>query len=244
MTLTGSLLSMRWRDVLFASWPVAPTAIRPQLPDGLDPDTFEGDAYLSVVAFVMEDIRPRGSPVGLTFPELNLRTYVTHEDGPGIYFFNLDADDRVGVSIARRAFGLPYYTAEMSVSERDEGFRFRSQRTDSNAPRADFDATYAPTGEHSRPEPGTLEHFLTERYRFYTPVFGRLFRGDIQHDPWQIAPATASFEANGLFDANGVAPPTSDPHCLYSQGIDVAAGRIRRATESDEEPGIVSGARV
>jgi len=44
---------MRWEDVLFAHWPVDPAIVRPTLPDGLDVDLFEGDAYLSVVAFVM-----------------------------------------------------------------------------------------------------------------------------------------------------------------------------------------------
>ena len=97
----ADLLSMTWRDLLFAHWPVAAETVARRLPAGLSVDTHDGDAYLGVVPFVMADIGPRGLPLGLSFGELNLRTYVTVDGDPGVYFFNLDADDRVGVRIAR-----------------------------------------------------------------------------------------------------------------------------------------------
>jgi len=114
--LERRVLEMTWRDGLFCHWPVDPAVVSGTLPDRLSVATHGGDAYLSVVAFVMDDIRPRGAPVGLSFPELNLRTYVEGPDGPGVYFYNLDADDRIGVELARRLFALPYYRAEMDVS--------------------------------------------------------------------------------------------------------------------------------
>ena len=109
-------LEMTWRDALFCHWPVEPAVVAETLPDRISVATHEGDADLGVVAFVMDDIRPRGAPVGISFPELNLRTYVEGPDGPGVYFYNLDADDRLGVAVARRLFALPYYRAEMEVS--------------------------------------------------------------------------------------------------------------------------------
>ncbi len=232
-------LSMRWEDVLFAHWPVDPATVRPTLPDGLDVDLFEGDAYLSVVAFVMSDIGPRGVPFGLSFPELNLRTYVTHEDGPpGIYFYNLDADDRIGVPIARKLFGLPYYRAEMDVSRTSENVRFRSRRTHDGVPPASFDAEYRAVGEPHQPEPGTLEAFLTERYRFYAVGQDRLpsvdiggdqlYAGDIAHEPWTLRDAEAEFDRNDLFEAAGFEMPEGEPICQYGPGIDVTAGRVQR----------------
>ena len=233
-----SLLSMRWRDLLFAHWPVDPETIERTLPEGLSVDTYDGDAYLGVVPFVMDDIRPRGSPVGLSFAELNLRTYVAADGHPGVYFFNLDADDRVGVRLARSLFRLPYYRASMTVGTRGEGrdreVTFRSRRLTKDVPSARFGATYGPEGAFSGPEPGSLEAFLTERYRFYTAdEGGRLYRGDIDHDPWRLAPAWARVRANTLFRANGFDHPEGDPVLHAAAPIDVTAGRIRRIGAHD-----------
>ena len=224
-----ALLSMRWADVLFAHWPVAPGLVEATLPDGLDADTYDGDAYLGIVGFRMESIRPRGAPVGLSFPELNLRTYVRADDGPGVYFYNLDADDRIGVSLARGLFRLPYYRAAMQVENRGNGaLRFRSRRTHRGMPPAGFDATYRPTDEAEPVAPDSLDAFLTERYRFYTESDGgRLYRGEIEHPPWELSDATLTVRKNTLFEANGFEQPEGEPRVRYSPGLDVTAGRIR-----------------
>ena len=225
-----SLLSMRWDDVLFAHWPVDPRLVAATLPDGLDADTYGGDAYLGIVGFRMESIRPRGAPVGLSFPELNLRTYVRGSEGGGVYFYNLDADDLIGVTLARGLFRLPYYRAKMQVEDRPDGIRFRSRRTHRGASSARFDATYRPAGAADPVDPDSLDAFLTERYRFYTESDGgRLYRGEIDHPPWPLSDATLTISENTLFAANGFEHPEGDPHVRYSPGIDVTAGRIRRS---------------
>ena len=236
--LSGGLLSMTWRDLLFAHWPVAPEVIAARLPESVAVDTHDGDAYLGVVPFVMADIGPRGLPVGLSFGELNLRTYVTVDGDPGVYFFNLDADDRVGVRVARSVFQLPYYRAEMNVrtqgSGRDREVRFRSRRTSADAPPAAFEATYGPDGSFSTPDPGSEAAFLTERYRFYTTDDdGRVYHGDIGHEPWSLAPGRAEIRENGLFEANGFEEPAGEPLLQFAAPIAVTAGRIRRASSHD-----------
>jgi uncharacterized protein YqjF (DUF2071 family) len=228
-----AILSMRWRDLLFAHWAVDPATVSDRLPEGVSVDTHDGDAYLGVVPFVMADIRPRGSPVGLEFCELNLRTYVTVDGTPGVYFFSLDADDRIGVRIARWLFELPYYRAEMDVDTRrsdgDRRVEFRSERSSNRAPPARFDAVYGPDGPHSRPEPDSIEAFLTERYRFYTADGnGRLYRGDIDHERWRLAPAWADVRENALFRANGFEEPDGTAIYHFAESIDVSAARIRR----------------
>ena len=224
-----SALTMRWDDVLFAHWRADPETVASRLPPSVSVDTFEGDAYLGVVGFEMQDIGPRGVPVGLSFPELNLRTYVEVDGRPGIFFFNLDADDPLGVFVAQTLFRLPYYRAQMSVTRAGTEVTLRSRRPDGHGTAA-FDATYAPAGGLQTPEPSTLEHFLTERYRFYTAdERGRLYHGDIQHAPWDLAPATATLRENELFTANGFETPSTEPLLHYSPGIDVTAGVLRRA---------------
>ncbi len=228
-----ALLSMRWRDLLFAHWRLEPETVARRLPDGVAVDTYRGDAYLGVVPFVMADIRLRGSPVGLSFGELNLRTYVTVDGTPGVYFFNLDANDCLGVAIARSLFRLPYYRATMDVETQGDGtdrtVSFRSRRRTRGAAPARFDGRYGPDGEFVTPEPGSLEAFLTDRYRFYTADDrGRLYYGDIDHEPWRLAPAWADIENNTLFRANGFDTPDGEPLLHFGGAIDVRADRIRR----------------
>ncbi|MFB6101240.1 MAG: YqjF family protein [Haloplanus sp.] len=225
-----SLLSMRWEDVCFAHWAVDPGIVAETLPEGLAVDARNGTAYLGIVGFRMRSIRPRGVPVGLSFPELNLRTYVRADDGPGVYFYNLDAADPIGVTLARCLFRLPYYRAEMTVDDRADGtIRFRSRRTHRSAPPAEFDATYRAEGESTPVDPDSLAAFLTERYRFYTESEGgRLYRGTIDHPPWELCDATLSIRENTLFAASGFDRPEGDPLVHYSPGSDVTAGLIRR----------------
>src|SRR5215213_8448293 len=111
------VLRMRWRDLLFMHWRVPEEVLRPLIPQALRLDSCDGSAWLGVVPFRMESVRPRFLPAVpwlSGFPELNLRTYVTHENKPGLWFFSLDAYNPVAVRLARATFGLPYFDAKMS----------------------------------------------------------------------------------------------------------------------------------
>ena len=239
-----SLLTMTWRDVLFAHWSLPPEIVESHLPAELAVDTYDGQAWLGVVAFRMDPIKPRYAPLGLSFGECNLRTYVTPADGvcttdtadatdtnpgPGIYFFNLDASDRLSVAVARRLFGLPYYTAEMDITHHGEAVRFQSRRTHRGAPPNRFAATYRPVGESERATPGSIEAFLAERYRFYTVDEKRgLAVGEIDHDPWELTRAKATIETNTLFESNGFEQPDGEALLHYSRELPVRAGRLRQ----------------
>jgi hypothetical protein len=175
----------------------------------------------------MEDIRPSLLPRGLTFPELNLRTYVTREGTPGIYFFNLDAADPIGVAIARLAFRLPYYRASMDVERRGTDVVFRSRRTHSGQPPMAYDATYGPGmgGIEDR----ARADFLTERYRFYTAGDrGTLYAGDVTHERWPLRPGRVTFRRNDCFRANGFDDPDGEPLAHYAPTVDVTARRLQR----------------
>lgn len=225
------LLRMTWRDVGFLHWPVEPSLVAATLPDGLTVDIKDGRAWLGVVPFEMADIRPRGSPIGRSFGELNLRTYVTNGETSGVYFYNLDADDRLSVGLARRLFELPYYRASMDVRKSSSEVRFQSNRVDGRALPADFDATYGPADgtDTDDPAPRSLEAFLVSRYRFYVADgSGRIYYADIDHDPWPLQEGNADIRTNDLFGANGFERPSGDPLVHYSPGIDVTAGRLRR----------------
>src|ERR671917_113023 len=168
-------LSMRWHDLLFMHWPVRENVLRPLIPSALTLDTFDGSAWLGVVPFRMSGVRPRSLPRVpwlSDFPELNVRTYVTAEGKPGIWFFSLDAHNPIAVRLARVTFSLPYFDAEMSCHVVGDEVRYRSVRTHRGAKDARFAGRYRPVGGSFNSRPGTLEHFLTERYCLYSASRG------------------------------------------------------------------------
>lgn len=225
-------LHMDWRHVLFANWPVDPDVVAAHLPAALSVDTYEGEAWLSVVPFTNADVRPTWAPDGwgLQLPELNLRTYVTHEGRPGVYFFSLDAQGVLGVAGARLFHYLPYFYARCSLTETDGRIRFRSRRRHPGARPVRFEATYGPTGDELDVSPDSLAAFLTERYRYYAEAAdGSLRYAAIEHDPWPLYESDPTLEPDELFAANGFARPETEPVHYYSPGVTTVASPSRPA---------------
>lgn len=218
-------LAMRWHDLLFAHWPVPPRAVRPLVPAGLELDAFDGSAWIGVVPFRMTGVRLRRLPAfaGAAFPELNVRTYVTAGGRPGVWFFSLDASSRAAVRAARLWFGLPYFDARIRVRSAGDAVRYHSTRTHRGAPPAGFEASYRPTGPPRASAPGSLEHWLTERYCLYALRRGRLLRGEIHHAPWPLQPAEAEIRSNTMARAAGIDLPESRPLLHYAGRLDVVA---------------------
>src|SRR5690349_2101314 len=171
------LMGQTWHDLMFAHWRVPDSALRPLVPPELTVETYDGDAWLGLTPFRVDGVRLRGTlPVpGLSsFPELNVRTYVTDGEKPGIWFFSLDAGSAAAVAAARRFYRLPYFRARMSVRPRRDGIAYSSVRTEAGAFPRTLRATYRASGPTFIAQPGSLEHFLTERYCLYTADGGRL----------------------------------------------------------------------
>lgn len=193
-------MGQSWEDLLFAHWPVDAEAVRRLVPPGLTVDEHEGSAWLGITPFELTGFRLRGTPplpVVSRFPEINVRTYVTAEDKPGIWFFSLDTSNLVAVEAARRAYRLPYFHARISLERRDGRVHYSAARRKAVRPFA-FDAEYAAADEPVEPEPGTLAHFLVERYCLYAADLSGLYRAEIHHPPWRIRPAEVSINLNTM----------------------------------------------
>lgn len=221
------IMTQSWHDLLFAHWPVAVDHLRELVPPGLELDLFDGKAWLGVIPFHMTNVAPRGAPAlpwVSAFPELNVRTYVRGGAKPGIYFFSLDAASPVAVAIARALFRLPYYTAAMEVETDGASVRYLSRRTARGAPAAALSARYGPAGDAFVARPGSLEHFLTERYCLYT-VDGRVTvrRLEIHHPPWLLQRAEAEIEVNTMASAAGVHLPSTAPLLHFARRQDMVA---------------------
>ena len=226
------VMAQSWQQLLFAHWRVPPETLRKLIPAGLELDLFEGEAWLGVVPFSMRDVHPRGvfNLPGLSaFPELNVRTYVTRDGKPGVWFFSLDADNRVIVWGARRFFHLPYYRAAMSSTREGEWVRYASRRTDERGLEADFEGRYRPTSPVFRAERGSLDEWLTERYCLYSAdAAGRLYRCEILHAPWSLQRAEAEITANTMAQGSGIALPDEPPLLHYSERLDVLTWYLER----------------
>lgn len=221
------VMTQSWLDLLFAHWPVDPDCLRPLIPAGLELETFEGQAWIGVVPFRMQNVRPRlmpSLPWLSAFPELNVRTYVTDGKKSGVWFFSLDAANPVAVRVARAGFHLPYYDANMSLNEREGWIHYRSHRTHSGAPPADLRGRYRPVGPVYSSQAGSLEHWLSERYCLYASnglaPDARLWRGEIQHEPWPLQRAEAEFELNTMTLPLGVTLQ-GEPLLHFARRIDV-----------------------
>ena len=216
------VMRQSWDDLFFLHWEYAAEAIQSRLPAGLTVDTFEGKAYLGVVGFRMNAVRPLGLPAlpWLSyFNELNVRTYVRDASGePGVWFFSLDCDRAPAVMIARAGFGLPYEHAAMTFGP---GLAQTCRRQgEQETARYAWSAVSSP----QIAPPGSLEFHLAERYNFFSVRGGRLVRGQVHHAPYELSSTdTAAWSDLPLrwdgFDVSGRPPDFA--HCC--QGVAIEA---------------------
>jgi len=228
-----------WRHLLFLHWVVDPAQLRRQLPPGLELDLFEGKAYVGLVPFTMAKVRPRWVPPWrrLTdFHEINVRTYV-HLAGrdPGVWFFSLDAASAPAVVAARIWFKLPYYWARMSLRESGGRVDYHSERRWPHQLPASCDVSYSPNGVPTPAVPGTLEHFLVERYFLYSYAHSQLFSGHIHHAPYEIQPAHLHTLSENLLSAAGIERGEEPPLVHYAREVRTEIFKLRPARSAGGE---------
>ncbi len=180
----------------------------------------------------MEGVRPRwvSDRIAFRFLETNVRTYV-HVGGrdPGVYFFSLDAASRVAVAIARNRWGLPYFNARMRMEQRDGSISYVCRRLGPNGPR--LSVRYEVLDDLGTGDPGTLEHFLIERYLLFVERRGALWSGQVHHTPYPLRRARVVDLYDELVGAARLPQPQGPPPLVhYSPGVDVEVFWPRRAT--------------
>jgi len=222
-------LWMRWSDLLFLHWPIPASALRPLVPAGLELDERDGSAWIGLVPFSM-DIRPRFVPPlpGVSrFPEINLRTYVTCEGKPGVWFVSLDVPSRLAVAVARKAFHLPYHRARMSCLRRDGWVQYASERVGRTAPGPAFRGRYRPAGPRRTAPPGSLDAWLTERYCLYaSDPRGGIHRGEVDHATWPLQPAEVEIERETFLPGLPVGRG-EPPLAHFASALEVRAWTLR-----------------
>jgi hypothetical protein len=152
--------------------------------------------------------------------ETNVRTYVVDQQGKsGVWFFSLDAANVAFVKVARAWYQLPYFRSAMALHKQDQDLAYTSQRRGAASASSKIEITRF--FDQVSSEPGSLAHFLVERYALFAYSRGRLFSGEVRHPPYPLFQATIRSMSESLIKAAQIERPEDDPIVYYSPGVDV-----------------------
>lgn len=217
-----------WYNLLFAHWEVPAVQLRALVPRALELDTYNGTAWISITPFRLT-MRPRAAGIAgrlWSFPEMNFRTYVHYKGKQGIYFFSLDAASLLAVMGARLFYHLPYFHARMYINADGQGFEYQSTRLPSSA---EFFARYEAISDAYKAAPGSLTHWLSERYCLYTIAGGTVKRAEIHHRPWSVQNARAEISKNTLPEQVGLSLAAKPDLLHFSAALEVLIWPLRSA---------------
>jgi uncharacterized protein YqjF (DUF2071 family) len=225
------VMHMGWFDLAFLHWRLEPAELSRVLPDGVEPDLFDGSAWVGLIPFSMEAIRFPGLPVipyVSRFPETNVRTYVRGPDGgEGIWFFSLDVNRLLPALVARGSYRLPYCWGPMSIERSGARIRYRGHRR-WPAPAGPGSDVVVEVGDWIGPgDVDELEHWLTARWSLYSRFGSRILTAPVEHRRWPLRRARLIGLDQDIVQAAGLPAPAGDPHVLFSPGVRVQVGRPR-----------------
>lgn len=207
-----------WNNAIFLHWEIEKELLQDLIPDCLEIDTFKDKAWISLVAFSMENIRPRYIPAFppiSNFIEINLRTYVTKDNKPGVYFLNIEAEKWFSAYLSKKISGLPYEKSEITHDLNERKLRANFKQRNFNL---EIDYQIGSTVL----EKTELDIFLTERYCLYLDVNDKIYRNEIQHLPWEINELTYS-NLTTNYSLNKIELNRKPDLVRHSKGIQVLA---------------------
>jgi hypothetical protein len=183
-------LTARWTNLFLATYAVPPPLLRPRLAPGLEQDTRDGHAFVSLVAFQFLDTRVLGVPwPGYTnFTELNLRYYVRHGGDRGVVFVREFVPQRLVAWLARAIYNEPYRAAPLTNHCED---RPDTRTMEYRLRWAGREQVLSVTGGKPSftPAEGSDEHFFKEHHWGYGVTRrGRAIRYEVAHPVWEVFP--------------------------------------------------------
>ena len=210
------LFRCSWDRAVFLHYRVAPAYLQPQIPFELD--VHDGQAYVSLVAFTLRNMRLNHPKLGwLTHPLhahafLNVRTYVRVGDLRGIYFVAEWLNNRLATMLGPILYGLPYRFGQLTYSHNSPhlsgqilgGIGSPGKKTPMPVRGVlRYTAALPSCPIYEPTAPDTLDHFLLERYIAFTKhgPFRRRFH--VWHAPWPQTPIDAQIESDTLLHQTG-----------------------------------------
>jgi uncharacterized protein len=188
--MSRPFLTAEWRNLFLATYAVPPALLRSRLPSGLELDTRDGDAFVSLVAFEFLHTRVLGVPwPGYRhFPELNLRFYVRHGDERGVVFVREFVSPRLVVWLARTIYNEPYRVAPLTSRCQDDADR---RRVEYRLGWGGREHVLSVTGAKPVlvPKETSDEHFFKElRWGYGITRGGQAIRYEVAHPIWEVFP--------------------------------------------------------
>lgn len=169
-----------WNNAIFMHWRVNEAEPRKHIHPGIEIDTIDGQAWISVVAFDMHRVRPRNLPVFpplSNFHEVNVRTYTKKNDRAGVYFFSLEGGKKMASTIAGKVSRLPYRYSDV---KRGDGLFESHNQVANDRLRIEFRLGSSVT------QKSVLDKWLTERYALIQNTDDVLNYFDIHHPEWPM----------------------------------------------------------
>jgi uncharacterized protein YqjF (DUF2071 family) len=120
---------------------------------------------------------------------------------------------------ARAAFGLPYFYARMRLRRDSGGVDYAMRRRSGTRPR--LHVRYEPGAPLGTAQPGTLDHFLIERYLLHVERGPSLWTVQVHHAPYPLQRARVLGLHDELVGAAGIPERTEPPLVHYAAGVDV-----------------------
>lgn len=225
------IMHQTWGKLLFMHWPIDVNLLRPLIPAQLTIDTFDGSAWIGVIPFTMWGIRASFLPAipgTSAFHELNVRTYVTLNGIPGVWFFSLDAANRLAVWGARKFYYLPYFNAKVGLDQTGNTIHYSSTRKDPRGASAQLKTIWVIGEPMQCSSPGSIEYFLTERYCLYSEHRGEVYRSKIHHPPWPLQDAELTSLSSSMIECHGLPTPPGHPLLHYAEEIRVDIWPLKR----------------
>lgn len=169
-----------WHKTLFLHWKAPPSLIAPLLPKGITLDTYNDEAWITIVAFTVKNLRPKwlpAIPLISNFHEVNVRTYVIKNNIPGVYFFSLESQKLLPALFARMLTGLPYIK---SYIKRKEG----NYHSKNYLKKYELEIDYST--DEILSERTAFDYWLTERHCLYQERGSKMYRIDVHHKEWPL----------------------------------------------------------
>ena len=196
-----------WENALMIHLEVDANELQHAVPFELD--LWNGRAFVSLVAFTMRDMRPRlGGKLGAwlfrpiaTHNFLNVRTYVRHNDEPGIHFLAEWLSSRLAVKLGPTIFSLPYRFGQIAYNhdwKMDSLSGIVTDVKDGSELRYEANKRFDTQNVFTPCECGSLDEWLMERYTAFNSAgrHKRFFR--VWHPPWPQCPLDATIHDDSL----------------------------------------------
>jgi len=211
-----------WKNLLFQHFEIQNISkLEKHLPKNCKFDSFEGKFYLGLVSMNMTNVTHKSIPNIVWFKEyneLNVRTYVIHDNKPCVLFLSLDVDSWISIFGARVFYGLPYRYAKYENTDQNI--------TVKKAGKIEFQTEYSITSKSKVYPKNSFESWVTERYFFVNKHLGISFKGKISHKPWELC--TAKVKNTNLSILDNYSLMKQHPCVLFCKQIDVETNQLER----------------